>query len=182
MDGTISSLFPERQKLEAQIAAQKESGLGSAHPHVKVLEAQLAEVDGLLKKGAEAVQTSLKTRLKIAQESLANLKAIEDEKDDSMEERKRYTQYVEAKRSYETQNLILTDMREALLKEKVDLSVPKSPIEIHEVAEPSEAPAKPNVPLNLLLGTLVGTVVLFFPFGIALMYFVHAIASASPQT
>ena len=85
-----------------------------------------------------------------------------------MLERKSYTTYVEAKRNHETQNQILTDMRQALLKEKVDLSLPKNPIEIHENAEPNEVPAKPRVPLQLALGAVVGIV-----FGIGLAFFLE---------
>ena len=85
-----------------------------------------------------------------------------------MDERKQYQTYGEAKRKYETENVILTDMRQALLKEKVDLSLPKNPITIHENAEANEVPAKPRVPLQLALGAVVGIV-----FGIGLAFFLE---------
>ena len=90
-------------------------------------------------------------------------------------ERKNYAHYMEAKRAYETQNLTLSDMREALVKEKADLSVPKNPIVIHEIAEPSEAPARPNIPRTLLIGLIGGFIVFSLPAGVAAMYAMHAI-------
>ena len=169
VDSTIATLFPEKQKLKVQFEALIKTGLGPNHPDVRAAKSQLDEVERLLRKGVTAVKSSLATRLQIAQKSLENLKNIEEEKkDDSMKERKSYTQYVEAKRAYETQNLILTDMRQALLKEKVDLSLPRSPIEIHEIAEANEVPAKPRVPLQLALGAVVGIV-----FGVGLAFFLE---------
>ncbi|MGK0184631.1 MAG: succinoglycan biosynthesis transport protein ExoP [Verrucomicrobiales bacterium] len=169
MDSTISMLFPERQKIKVQLEAMLNNGLGPKHPEVESLKSQLVEVDRLLENGVRAVKSSLKTRLEIAEASLLSLQDIEgDKKEESMDERKRYTQYVESKREYETQNMILTDMRQALLKEKVDLSLPKVPIEIHEIAEMNEVPAKPRVPLQLALGAVVGIV-----FGIGLAFFLE---------
>jgi len=53
---------------------------------------------------------SLETRLQVGKKSLENLANIEEtnQSADSMDERKRYVQYTEAKRNYETQNLIPT--------------------------------------------------------------------------
>ncbi|MEZ5328627.1 MAG: polysaccharide biosynthesis tyrosine autokinase [Verrucomicrobiales bacterium] len=169
LDSTIATFFPQRQKLKVELEALLQTGLGPNHPDIKAVESQLAEVNRILEGGVRSVKDSLKTRLEIAENSLKSLEAIEaDKKEESMDERKQYTTYVEAKRAYETQNLILTDMRQALLKEKVDLSLPKTPIIIHEIAEPNEVPAKPRVPLQLALGAVVGIV-----FGIGLAFFLE---------
>jgi polysaccharide biosynthesis transport protein len=169
MDSTISVFFPERQKLKVQLEALLQTGLGPQHPDIQSVKSQLDEVNRILENGVKSVKESLQTRLQIAEGSLKSLEGIEDEKkEESMDERKSYTQYVEAKRAYETQNMILTDMRQALLKEKVDLSLPKNPITIHENAEANEVPAKPRVPLQLALGAVVGSV-----FGIGLAFFLE---------
>jgi polysaccharide biosynthesis transport protein len=169
MDSTISVFFPERQKLKVQLEALLQTGLGPQHPDIQSVKSQLDEVNRILENGVKSVKESLQTRLQIAEGSLKSLEGIEDEKkEESMDERKSYTQYVEAKRAYETQNMILTDMRQALLKEKVDLSLPKNPITIHENAEANEVPAKPRVPLQLALGAVVGIV-----FGIGLAFFLE---------
>ena len=168
-DSTITGMFPQYQALKVQAESLKQSGLGSKHPEMQMVGSQLKEMERLLKGGVEAVKRSLETRLLIAQKSLENLEGIEDRQEvESMDERKRYTQYMEAKRNYETQNLILTNMTESLLKEKVDLTMPRDPITIHEVAESNEVPAKPRVPLQLALGAVVGIV-----FGVGLAFFLE---------
>ncbi|MCB1097380.1 MAG: protein kinase [Verrucomicrobiae bacterium] len=176
MDSTISVFFPERQKLKAQLKALLDTGLGPEHPDIQSVESQLDNVNRILESGASSVKSSLQTRLKIAENSLKNLEELEvDKKEETMDERKKFTQYVEAKRAYETQNLILTDMRQGLLKEKVDLSLPKNPIIVHEIAEPDEMPVRPRGALNLLVGFFGGGILLFVPIGIVAMYLVHAV-------
>ena len=175
MDDSISTFLPEREKLNSQLEAVLQTGLGPDHPDVQSIRSQIEEVDRILDRGMASVKHSLKTRLEIAEASLKGLYEIEENRrEETMDERK-YTQYVEAKRAYETQNLILTDMRNALAKEKIDLSLPNSPITIHENAEPNEVPAKPNVALQLLIGFLGGGILFFFPVGIAAMYAAHAL-------
>lgn len=173
-DNTIAELFPEKSKLKAQLDGLQESGLGSTHPEVMRLNTQLIEVSVMLNRSAEEVKNSLQKRLEIATGSMEHLMAIEDEKRaEAMEERKQYTQYLEAKRAYETQNMILTDMRQALIKEKADLSMPL-PHEIHEMATPSDNPARPDISLYLAVGFFGGGLMLFIPIGLAFMYLSHA--------
>ena len=154
------------------------SGLGENHPEVTAARQQLAEVQEILSQGVQAVKGSLQTRLQTAKQSLKNLADIEKSRaeDSTMDERKRYTQYMEAKRNYETQNLILTRMTESLLKEKVDLTMPRDPVTVHEVAEAWEEPARPNVHLNLLIGAAAG-ILLALPAGILLAYIGHGVSS-----
>jgi capsular exopolysaccharide synthesis family protein len=50
----------------------------------------------------------------------------------------------------------------------VDLTMPKVPMVLHEEAEVAVKPTKPNVPLNLLLGAVVG-----LAFGVGLAFFLE---------
>jgi succinoglycan biosynthesis transport protein ExoP len=169
VDSTITAFFPEFNKLNVQLQTLLNSGLGAKHPDVISAEQALIEMKRILDKGVVAVKSSLDTRLEIAKQSLENLQGIEDRQEqESMDERKSLTKYMEAKHNYETQNLLLTNMTESLLKEKIDLTMPRDPITVHEIAEPNEVPAKPRVPLQLALGAVVGIV-----FGIGLAFFLE---------
>jgi len=64
---------------------------------------------------------------------------------------------------------------EFLQERKAELSNPKTPVTIHELAKASETLAKPNVPLCYMFGFLAGGVLFFFPAGIASMYAAHAV-------
>jgi Ca-activated chloride channel family protein len=105
VDGSISALYPEKKKLAIELESLQKAGLGVSHPEVEAARVELAIVDAILEKGVIASQKSLETRLEIAKTSLANLEGIEARQEsESMEERRRYTLYVEAKRRYETLN------------------------------------------------------------------------------
>ena len=80
MDSTISTFFPERQKLKVQLEALLKTGLGPQHPDIQSLNSQLAEVDRILENGVKSVKESLGTRLEIALLSLKSLEGIEKER------------------------------------------------------------------------------------------------------
>ncbi|MGK0184414.1 MAG: capsular polysaccharide biosynthesis protein [Verrucomicrobiales bacterium] len=106
----------------------------------------------------EVEHTSMiKIELEIAKIQFSQLQKIaENRKDTVMDERKRYTQYFEARKAFEAQNKVLQLMREALLHEKVDLSLPKSPINILEVAEMNEVPVAKRVENELKTAAVTG--------------------------
>jgi hypothetical protein len=176
VDGTVTALIPEYQKLRVQLQSFVHSGLGEKHPGVVAARSQLNELGELLQEGVLSVKESLKTRLEIAQRSLEDLEGMEDRQDESMDERKRYTQYMESKRNYETQNLILTNMKETLSKERIALTMPKDPITIHEVAEANGIPAIPRVSLQLALGAVIGLLAAL-PAGLLFAYLGHIVSS-----
>jgi len=68
-------------------------------------------------------------------------------------------------------------MRESLLKEKVDLTMPRTFLQVHERAEPNESAANPRVGLQLAIGALAG-MVLALPGGLILAYIVPAVRGA----
>ena len=178
VDGTLSSLYPEYQRLKIRSKRLHDSGLGEKHPDVVATLLQLKEVEEMMNQGAQATKSNLQTRLEIARQSLKNLEDLEQRRSEesTMDERKRYTQYAEAKRNYETQNQILTNMQAALLQEKVELTRPSEPIMIHEIAEPWEIPARPRVGLNLLIAAGSG-ILLAVPAGLLFAYLRHGTRS-----
>ncbi|MEM7387535.1 MAG: hypothetical protein AAF514_21575 [Verrucomicrobiota bacterium] len=74
----------------------------------------------------------------------------------TLEERNRLVEYNEARKDYDLQKTMLANMETKFATESVDLQMPRSPLIIHEQATPAERPAKPNVPLNLLVGVIGG--------------------------
>lgn len=164
-DNTVSRHWPHYQGHLLERRRLLDSGLGVRHPRVIAVEGQIEETLGILLSGVESIKNSLKTRLEIASGSLAQMEGLHHDKEDrSMEDRMRHVEYTEAKKEYEMQRDMLKDMQSKLYAESIDITMPKTPTVIHERAEPSFAPAKPNVALNLLLGAVVG---LGFGMGIA---------------
>lgn len=92
----------------------------------------------------------------------------------SIARRKHYSHYVEAKRQYETQELILLDMREGLEAERIILLEPQKSVSIFEAAQVAHEPAGPGSPLMLLLGLGLGLIVIGLPAGAVMVYARHS--------
>lgn len=112
----------------------------------------------------------MQVRFEIAKEKLNRLRDIvNDKRDQILDERKKYTQYVEARRAFEMQSKVLQAMRESLLQGKVNLSLPRSPVTIHEIAEATEQPASARVQKELKTAAITGAL-WAIPGGLVCMY------------
>jgi len=168
-DSTITFWKPRYDELTVEKAKLLSSGLAARHPDVTSIEAQLAETRVILLDGVKALKGSLQTQLAIAEGSREKIKGLKKDTEAlSRDERHRYIEYAEAKNDYDEQKNLLTEMRQKFIAERIDIAQPKKPIEIHERAEKSLKAAKPNVPLNLALGAIVG-----LGFGIGLAFFLE---------
>ena len=168
-DASLQTLLPSYQRSLLEKRALLDSGLGPRHPKVRAAEGQLSQTKEMLEKAVVGVRTTLKTKLDMAERALALARDIEEgKKDTSMDERRKYAEYSEASKEYELQKSMLANMQAKYATEQVDLTMPKVPITIHEEAEVASRPAKPNVPLNLILGAIVG-----LAFGIGLAFFLE---------
>ena len=169
VDSTIRQMLPQYKQMQLDLADLGNSGLGDNHPRVKMLKKRVIEAKRMLDQGVEAVRKSLDTKLKIAAQSLENIKRMKEGKEsDAQEEQRTNSEYVASKNDYEMQQSMLVSMKTANIRERVDFSMPKDPIEIHEKAEANPIAAKPMVALQLALGGIVGLV-----FGIGLAFFLE---------
>ena len=127
------------------------------------------------------IKAALDFKVETAKKALQNLEGIEDRYGlQHMNERKSYTKYAEAKRAYEKQQSILESMTSELLEEKIDLTMPRGPITVHEIAEPSEVPVSPNIEVMLGSAALLGFAVAV-PGGLCFMYLAYALSSGRKE-
>ncbi|MDA0812524.1 MAG: hypothetical protein O3C21_09085, partial [Verrucomicrobia bacterium] len=162
--------YDESAPLEGQYALLVASGLASDAELLKLRNSIDAKQGILLKATADAMEL-LQAEVRIAELTLKSHQGMVDElKDMMMLERKSYATYQEAKSGYTSQRAILNDMHRALLEEKVDLSLPKNPINIHENAEPNEVPARPRVRRTMMLAAATN-LLWCIPGGLIVMYF-----------
>ncbi len=165
----ISVLYPQYTQLQLSLRGMLDSGLGTNHPDVAAVRGQIQETYKHLLEAVDDVKDTLQTRLDMAQMALTNAEDVEtSEKADAMSEQRKTVEYSEAKKRYEMSKGMLATMEAKVAAESVDLVMPKTPIVVHERAEPSNTPAKPNVPLNLVLGAVVG-----LGFGVGLAFFLE---------
>ena len=168
-DPTLQTLWPTYQQYQLTKTGFLNAGMGNNHPRVKEITSQITQTKEMLVDAVESVRKTLATKLQMAEQAMVLAKDLEEtKKDDSMDERRKVAEYSEASKEYELQKTMLANMQAKFATETVDLTMPKTPITVHEDAEVAARPAKPNVPLNLILGAIVG-----LAFGIGLAFFLE---------
>lgn len=158
-DPVMTRIFPEYQSLAAEEARLLNGGLGPKHPTILALRGTKEEYLKQITDQISALRVSLGNQLRIAEESLRALEAeLATAKADQQGTRSQTVEYVEAKQAY-IQALTLLDAAEQRLStERMQLTMPQSPAILWEPAEPSMAPVRPKVLLNMILGVVVGLV------------------------
>ena len=171
-DNSLSQFVSDRQGLEMQLAALKQAGAGPNHPDVQKATALLAELDAKLKDRVDGVKNGLRIAWEQTQAEA-----------DLYKERLKKTADTEREISagvaieLERLNQDLADLKQRradldrrMDDERIGLNIPKTAVEIIELAKVPEMPlpVSPNFALNVTLSVVAG---LFF--GIVLAFFVE---------
>jgi succinoglycan biosynthesis transport protein ExoP len=168
-DIILNKTLPEYQALQNQYGQLTAEGLGRMHPKMQGLQKLIDGTRANLMEAAETVKASLETSLKMAEQTLTSVeKARTRTLDNSMDEKRRSIEYMEAKKAYNLDSEILATMTEQRSKALIDNTLPERMVEYYEKATPNMTPAKPNVKLNLAIGAVVGLI-----FGVGLAFFLE---------
>lgn len=168
-DNIIKSLYPQYLELKRQIDGLKASGLGDRHPTIQTNQRVFESMKNQLNEGVVNLRTRLQGQLETAKERLIKVEQMRDDRKLENLERSIDTQdYVDAKRSFETDQALLEQMKLSLVREEITAkSVPDSII-VHDDPVISDFPVSPNVTLNLVLGAVVGLI-----FGVGIAFFLE---------
>jgi capsular exopolysaccharide synthesis family protein len=168
-DGLLSSLL-EQLTVAEQRLVMLEKEFGAAHPEVLKCKAMADDLHTKIRSRVNGIMLGLDTRVLSLSNSLANLEGEVDkattadvaqanrtrpyfEAKSHLEEVKRFRQILDAKIAYET----------------IDVNLPKTMmVEIVDKAVPGMRPVRPNKPLNIALGIIIGLVV-----GVGLAFFIE---------
>lgn len=168
-NATIQRVFPEYQSQRAAAISFQKNGFGRMHPKMQALAASIAEQRKQLLDAVEIFKSSLKLKIEEAEMMATGAKGRTEEKTaDTITERKNQAEYATAKYQYESQLLLLQNVQEAYMRQKVDDNVTKKPVDILQEAKPEVAPSKPNVMLLLSIGAGLGLVL-----GLLLAFFLE---------
>lgn len=168
-DATISQTLPQYQEALSEEARLLNSGLGPNHPDVKSLRAKKDAMWTQLQAQIQVLRKTLEANLKIAEESLKSQESrLTESRAGQNESRTRAVGYFEAKNNYIQAKRLLESAETRLSTETMQRMMPQQPVTIWERAEISDFPVKPNVWLNMALGTVVGLV-----FGVGLAFFIE---------
>jgi uncharacterized protein involved in exopolysaccharide biosynthesis len=160
----------EAGKIATRRALLKASGMGS-ETDLATMQKQIASLNRFVQAAASDALSLLAVENKMAKSSLDNLaEIVETLRAEIQSERKSFVQYKEAKEEYLIQSELQEEMRKHLLQQKIDLSLPTVPIEIHEIAEMNEIPSSPDVPVTLASNAMYN-LLWSIPGGLIVMYF-----------
>jgi capsular exopolysaccharide synthesis family protein len=168
---TLTTGWTAYQSLELNRAALVDSGVGLKHPKILNIDSQLNLRMKQLLGAVETHKKALNTQLTMAEQQFENSRESKERTEKmSLQERKQNVQYIEAKKEYELSKEMLNGMQSQLAKETIDKEGQRTPLVIHEKAEPSDVdkPARPNIKLHLVLGAAVGLI-----FGIGMAFFLE---------
>ncbi len=143
---------------------------GPEHAEVLKLTGQVEDLKQKIKKRVTGILTGLESKVASIKMGLENLQAeVAKANQKDIEEGKRFRPYFEAKRELDEMQRFRQLLSQKILMERAEVELPKlSMVEIVDQAVPSLRPAKPNKPLNIAFGVVVGLVV-----GIGLAFFIE---------
>ena len=168
-DQTVAQILPQYQETDSELARALQSGLARRHPTITALAAKKATYEKQLADQVGSIRRTLAANLEITTRSLSTLEGELDQMRGSQRDTKtRSAEYARSKNNYIQAKKVLEAAELRFSTETMQRSMPMSPARIWEKAEPSSAPSKPKVLLNMALATVVGLIV-----GIGLAFFLE---------
>jgi polysaccharide biosynthesis transport protein len=168
-DSLLSSLL-EQLTLAEQTLVRLEKEYGPEHSEVLKCKAMTEDLHKKIKSRVEGIMLGLDARVASLKSSLDNFeKEVAQAKAKDIEEANKTRPYFEAKRTLDELQRFRQFLDTKIAGEKIDVALPKSMmVEIVDKAVPSMRPARPNKPLNIALGIIIGLVV-----GVGLAFFIE---------
>jgi capsular exopolysaccharide synthesis family protein len=168
-DNIIKSLYPQYLEQMREIEGLKAGGLGNRHPtilsNLRIMERTKEQLD----EGVVNLRSRLQGNLELVKERLEKVEVRKRQtKKDALERSIDTTDYVDAKRDFETDQALLEQMKIKLMTEEIVGDLPNETIVVHDDPVISDSPVSPNVTLNLVLGAVVGLV-----FGVGIAFFLE---------
>jgi polysaccharide biosynthesis transport protein len=168
-DQTITTILPQYQEISSELARLLQSGLGSRHPTILSLAAKKSTYEQQLSEQINSIRRTLAANLQITERSMTKMEEeLEKARLEQREAKTRGSEYGRSKNAYIQAKKVLEAAELRLSTETMQRSMPMSPARIWEKAEPSSAPSKPRVMVNMALAVVVGLIV-----GVGLAFFLE---------
>jgi capsular exopolysaccharide synthesis family protein len=168
-DNIIRTLYPEYLTAKRRLEGLKTEGLGDRHPTVETAAQNVDEIKKDLDQGVINLRETLKLQLDMASNRLDRLEVMKnDKKSEATQKSLDNHDYVDAKRDFTSALDMLRQMEMKLVAEKISMEMPDESIVVHADPVVASSPVSPNVPLNLVLGAVVGLV-----FGVGIAFFLE---------
>ena len=168
-DTLLSSLLEQLTVVEQRLVAL-EKEFGPEHAEVIKCKAMKDDLHNKIKNRVEGIMLGLDARVTSLKTSLDNFtKEVAEAKSNDIDQANRTRPYFDAKRALDELRRFSQILDAKIAFEKIDVVLPKTMmVEIVDRAVPGLRPVRPNKPLNIALGIIIGLVV-----GVGLAFFIE---------
>lgn len=160
-----------QQLVESQLSlSQLQGALGAKHPDVVRMQTVVGELTRKIEETLKGLKAGLKTEFEISQRELAliDLNLEQARASDISASSEKYLPFRKIEHELEAQRAICDSLEMLVVKEETDLQLPRTPVEVIEMAEEPDQPVAPNMIINITLSVLLGLGV-----GIGLAFFLE---------
>ena len=168
-DPLLNSLLEQMTMAEQSLVVRLKD-LGEKHPDIIKTRGQIDDLTKKINARVEGILIGFSQRVDSLKQGLVKLQLELEKATTSDIERARQTRpYFEAKRKLEEVERFGQILSMKIASEKIEAALPKSGmVQIMDMAQPGGRPVKPNKPLNIALGIIIGLVV-----GVGLAFFIE---------
>ena len=168
-DAQLDALVREYQTGQTTLA-NKSIDLGEGHPTIKSLRAALQSFDSQIQNRIQGILAGLELRVSSSLAQVNELQmAVDDAKSKEAKVQEEGREYFDAKRRLSNTTRMRDTILFRIMQEEVDLDLPKeSSVEIIDKADNPIRPVRPNIPINIALGVIVGLIL-----GVGLAFFIE---------
>jgi len=156
--------------LASQQLVRLRNDLGTVHPDVTKVQAQVDDLNKKIEASLDGIMVALQSQADIAKEKLDRLnKSVEDARKLDVEKTETSRPYFDKKREFEEAVRLRNILNMKIATERIDVNLPRNTVvEVVDQAMPGLKPVRPNKPLNIALGVIIGLVV-----GVGLAFFIE---------
>jgi succinoglycan biosynthesis transport protein ExoP len=164
------NIFRQQLSENQNTLSQLQGALGARHPDVLRMETVVSNLTRKLDETLTGLKVGLQTEFEISKRELELIdkSLVQAQASDISAESEKYLPFRTLEHELEAQRQIRDSLEMLVVKEEIDLQLPRTPVEIIESAEEPELPMAPDMKLNILLSIMLGLGV-----GIGLAFFME---------
>lgn len=168
-DNLLGSLLEQRTIADQRLLVV-EKDYGPEHPEVIKAKSSVEDLNEKIAKRAQGIMVGLQARVDSVGTALTNLiQEVGLATTNDIKQANESVPYFQAKRRLEELRRFRSLLDARIQTEKIDVKLPKTAmVEILDKAVPGARPVRPNKPLNIALGIIIGLVV-----GVGLAFFIE---------